>query len=215
MDRLPARPVAEFDPVRLAAVAPAERLVAEDQASSTVEAGRGQEEPLALAAVGGVLAAVAGLGPEPLASLGAWTSAGLSASFACRTVPTGADSGTAATNQCRSSWPQRNLCFSPPSRTIRSRCRSAGRTSRTATSGSVPRARDLEELAFAVGLDVQRDDARRDSGTAGRPVGDLDPGPDPGELREQIHGVHRRASLERETRADRGGFTDKSVDLGV
>ena len=67
-----------------------------------------------------------------------WTSAGFSASLAWRTVPTGAVSGMPATNQCRSSWPQRNLLLSSPSRTRSSRWRSAGCTSRTATSASAP-----------------------------------------------------------------------------
>jgi hypothetical protein len=57
--------------------------------------------------------------------------------------------------------------------------------------GAGPQGRhDLEELAVAVGLDVQGDDARRGPGASGGPVGDLDPGPDPGELGEQVRGVH-------------------------
>jgi hypothetical protein len=65
-----------------------------------------------------------------------WTSTGFSASLAWRTVPTGALSGMPATNQCRSSWPQRNLLLSLPSRTSSSRWRSAGCTSRTTISAS-------------------------------------------------------------------------------
>src|SRR5262245_42765036 len=43
-----------------------------------------------------------------------------------------------ATNQCRSSWPQRNLLLSPPSRTISSRWRSAGWRSRTSIRTLAP-----------------------------------------------------------------------------
>jgi hypothetical protein len=66
---LPSRPIAELSPVWLA-VAPAKRLVPQHQALIHVEAGDGQEEPFALAAVGGVLATVASLCTKPLASLG-------------------------------------------------------------------------------------------------------------------------------------------------
>ena len=45
--------------------------------SSTAKPGDGQEEPLALADEGGVLAAVAGLGPQPLAGLGGQDLGGL------------------------------------------------------------------------------------------------------------------------------------------
>ena len=45
---------------------------------------------------------------------------------------------------------------------------------------------DLEELALAVGPHVQGDDARGGPEAAGGTVGDLEPGPDPGELGEQV-----------------------------
>src|SRR5206468_12057908 len=64
VDRLAARAVAELGPMGLAAVAPAQRLVRQDQLLVHGEAGDGQEEPFTLADVGGVLAAVAGVGPE-------------------------------------------------------------------------------------------------------------------------------------------------------
>src|SRR5262249_20860160 len=70
VDRLASRAVAELGPMRLAAVAPAQRLVGKDQLLVHGEAGDRQEEPLALATVGGVLAATAGLGLEALPGLG-------------------------------------------------------------------------------------------------------------------------------------------------
>src|SRR6266851_2134235 len=77
VDRLAARPVAKFSPMRLAAVVPAQRLVGQDQLLIHGEPWSREEEPLALADEGGVLAAVAGLGPEALAGLGAQDLGGL------------------------------------------------------------------------------------------------------------------------------------------
>src|SRR5205814_6987352 len=65
-----ARAVAELGPMGLAAVAPAQRLVRQDQLLVHGDAGRWQEEPLALADEGGVLAAVTSLESEALACLG-------------------------------------------------------------------------------------------------------------------------------------------------
>lgn len=69
------------------------------------------------------------------------TASGFRASLAVTMVLTGARSGTPATNQCRSSWPQRNFSLmsgwwgrSAARRTIKSRWRSLGCTSSTSTS---------------------------------------------------------------------------------
>lgn len=70
VDRLASRPVAEFCPMGLAAVASTQRLVLQDQLLVHTEASDGEEEPLALASVGGILAAVAGLAADLLPSLG-------------------------------------------------------------------------------------------------------------------------------------------------
>ena len=70
VDGFTAGAVAEFDPVRLAAVAAAEGLVAQHVAFIDVHVLDGQEEPLALAAVGRVLAAVAGVSFQPRARPG-------------------------------------------------------------------------------------------------------------------------------------------------
>src|SRR5581483_11391615 len=77
VDRLAAGAVAELGPMRLAAVAPPQRLVRQDQLLVYSEAGGRQEEPLALADEGGVLAAVAGLALETLACLGGQNLGGL------------------------------------------------------------------------------------------------------------------------------------------
>src|SRR5690349_18642965 len=69
VDRLAARAVAEVGPMRLAAVAPAQWLVRQDQLLVHDEARDRQEEPLALTDEGGVLTAVAGLDLEALAGL--------------------------------------------------------------------------------------------------------------------------------------------------
>jgi hypothetical protein len=54
-----------------------------------------------------------------------------------------------------------------------------------------PLADDLEELALAVGLHVQRNDARRAAATR-RAVSDLQPCADPGKLDVEEVGVHER-----------------------
>ena len=87
-----------------------------------------------------------------------------------------------ATNQCRSSWPQRNLLFSLALPDQQQQVAVGGLHVEDGDLGLGPRlADDLEELALAVGLHVQGDDARR-AGAAGRAVGDLQPCPDAGEL---------------------------------
>src|SRR5262249_35430510 len=77
VDRLAAGAVAELGPMRLAAVAPAQRLVGQDQLVVHGEAGDPEKEPLALADEGGVLAAVAGLRLEAVAGLGGQDLGGL------------------------------------------------------------------------------------------------------------------------------------------
>jgi len=57
VDRLTARPVANLGVVRLAAVASDNRLISEDELLVHSQIRSGQEEPLALADVGGVLTA--------------------------------------------------------------------------------------------------------------------------------------------------------------
>src|SRR5262249_17935395 len=61
--------VARVGPMRLAAVATGQRLVAQDQLLVHDHVSDRQEEPLALAAVGSVLAAAASLSPESLSCL--------------------------------------------------------------------------------------------------------------------------------------------------
>src|SRR5262249_48680611 len=61
IDRLTTGAVAKVSPMRLAAVAPGERLVSEDQLPVHDEAEFRQEEPFALANVGSVLASAASL----------------------------------------------------------------------------------------------------------------------------------------------------------
>jgi hypothetical protein len=50
--------------------------------------------------------------------------------------------------------------------------------------------RDLEEFSMPVLADVQGDDSRGSTETPRSLVGDLEPGPDPGELAEQVIDVH-------------------------
>lgn len=69
MDRLTPRPIAKFDPVRLAAIPPAERLVVEDQVLGNSEAGCGYEKPLPLTAIRRVLTTIPSRGPQPLPAL--------------------------------------------------------------------------------------------------------------------------------------------------
>ena len=138
VDRLAARTIAKLDPVWLAAVAAGQRFIGQDQLLVDDEARNRQEEPFTLTDEGGVLAAAARLERRRLPAWALRTSAGLRASLAWPTVPTGAASGMPATNQWRSSWPQRNLLLSLPSRTSSSRWRSAGCTSRMAISASAP-----------------------------------------------------------------------------
>jgi hypothetical protein len=76
--------------MRLAAVATGQRLVPQDQLLVHGEVRHGQEEPLALADVGGVLAAAAGLGFESLAGLGGLDLGGLEGFLG---LPDGSDRG--------------------------------------------------------------------------------------------------------------------------
>lgn len=60
--------------------------------------------------------------------------------------------------------------------------------------------RNLEEFAFAVGLNIECDGARR-AGAANHAVGKLEPSADPGKLRVEEVSVH-----EGRTRSDHMGF---------
>ena len=126
IDGLPAGSVAVLDPVWLSAVTPSNRLVSEHQTLVHNEARYGQEEPFPLPSIGGILATVACLGPERLTPLSVLNLFGLQRLLCLTNRPNRRDSGMAATNQCRSSCPQRNFRFSTPSRTSSKRCRSSG-----------------------------------------------------------------------------------------
>ena len=101
-----------------------------------------------------------------------------------------ADSGMPATNQCRSSWPQRNCsCPCPPG-------------PGAASAVGWPHVEDgdlgfdhrlpddLEELALAVGLYVQGNDACRAS-AASRSISDLQPSADAGKLAVEQGGIQK------------------------
>ena len=169
VDRLAAGPVAGLDPVRLAAVAPAERLVAEHQGLVHGEAGHGQEEPLPLAAVGGVLAAVAGLGPEPQAGLGDLDLGGLERLLG---LPDGAHRGAlgdGGDEPVPLVVAAEELVLLAPLPDHQQQVPVGGLDVQDGDLGVGASGRDdLEELAAAVGLDVQREDARAGPETAGR-----------------------------------------------
>jgi hypothetical protein len=104
-----------------------QRLVPQDQFLVHGQVSDGEEEPLSLADVGGVLAVAAGLGFESLACLGGLDLGGLEGILG---LANGADRG--------------------------------GLHLKDGDLGLGPRLPDdLEELAFAVGLHVQGDDAHR------------------------------------------------------
>lgn len=77
VDRFAASAEAELGPMWLPAVAPAQRLVRQDQLLVHDKAWNREEEPLALTDEGGILAAVANLGPESFACLGGLNLGGL------------------------------------------------------------------------------------------------------------------------------------------
>ncbi len=73
MDRFTTGSVAEVSPMRLAAVSPRQRFVAPNELFVHDKAGRCQEEPFTLTDVRGILAAIACLATQTLASLGRFT----------------------------------------------------------------------------------------------------------------------------------------------
>ena len=193
----------------LAAVAPAERLVAEHQGLVHDEAGRGQEEPFPLAAIGGVLAAIPGLGPEALARLGGPDLGGLERLLGLEDGADRGGVGHGGDEPVPLVVAAEVLVLLAAVADHQEQVPFGGPDVQDGDLGIAASGRDdLEELAVAVGLHVERKQAERDSGPPGGAVGDLEPGPDPGELGEQIRGVHRRASLRHETRVVPGRFAE-------
>jgi len=186
VDRLATRAVAELGPMRLAAVAPTQRLVPQDQLLVHGQVSDREEEPLALTTVGGVLAAAAGLGLEPLAGLGGLDLGRLEGFLG---LTDGADRGgfgDAGDEPVPLVIAAEELAL-VPALTDEKKQVAVGRLNvEDDDLGLGPhRTDDLEELALAVGLHVQGDDARR-AAAAGRVVGHLQASAEAGELASEV-----------------------------
>ena len=200
VDRLAARPVAELGPMWLTAVAPAQWFIRQDQLLCHDEARNRQEEPLTLADESGVLAAVAGLGPEALAGLGARDLGGLQCLLG---LADGAD------------WSLlRNAGDEPVALVVAAKelalvLALTNEQELVAVGGlnikysdfniDAGLGRDLEELALAVGLHLQGNDACH-AVAAGRTISDLQPSAHTSKLDVEQVGVHKREDTKDEGR---------------
>lgn len=191
VDRLTTGAVAEIGPMRLAAVAPGERLASEDQLLVHNEADFRQEEPFTLANIRSVFASAASLALDALATLGHLDLGGLQGFLG---LPHGADrsrfrnggdepvSLVVATEELLLL-----TCFAHEQQQVAV----AGLNVQHFDRGLGSRwSHDLEELPLAVGLNVQRDGSRSGSNTASSPVRELQPCPHAGKLVVEQVGIH-------------------------
>ena len=184
--------VAEFGPMRLSAIAPSQRLMAQDQLLVHNHLSNWQKEPLALAAVSSVLTAVAGVGPESLASLSGLNFGRLQGFLG---LPHGADGSTLGNPG------HKPVAFIVAAEELALVLAVTDQEQQVSVAGlhveqgdlgfGIRTPCNLEELALSVGLHVQGNNACR-AAAPGRTISDFQPSANAGELDVEKVRVHKR-----------------------